>query len=130
MVPSKVAATSAVERGGMANGVVGLVGLNVGVGLGEKAKRFGWLWKRTGEDRKAEKAILDGLSGPERRQRQRASVMDSVKSRFLAADKAILDKIERGSSSDSRGSHFFVGEIQLRYPNRKKKKKKRKEKEK
>lgn len=52
--PSKVAVTSAVERGGMANGVVGLVGLNVSEGLGENARRFGWLWKRTGEDREAE----------------------------------------------------------------------------
>lgn len=58
VVPSKVAATSAVERGGMANGVVGLVGLIVGVGLGENARRFGWLWKRAGAEREAEKAIL------------------------------------------------------------------------
>jgi hypothetical protein len=67
VVPSKVAATSAVERGGMANGVVGLVGLIVGVGLGENARRFGWLWKlrrpfwslRTGEETETKRVSVE-----------------------------------------------------------------------
>lgn len=57
VVPSKVAAASAVESGGMAKGVVGLVGLVVGGlrgVLGENGRWLCWCWKRRGEKREAE----------------------------------------------------------------------------
>lgn len=56
VVPSNVAAASAMERGGMAKGVVGFVGFVVGRlrgVLGENG-RWLWWWKRRGEEREAE----------------------------------------------------------------------------
>lgn len=94
VVPSKVAATSAVERGGMANEVVDLMGLVV-IGLVENARGLWWLGKPRGEVRVAEKAISVSPDQSE------SDWCWWIRGNFLQlpADKVIrfVDKIELGS---------------------------------
>ena len=70
VVPSKVGAV-AEERGGMANvvvvmGLIVVVVVSFGGAFGENAGGFGWwVWKPSGEESEAEKAIVFGVSKSE-----------------------------------------------------------------